>query len=76
MEACATDSSVRFKQRAVIEFLTAEGVPPIEIHRRLEKVYGSGCLDVSNVRRWAKKCLEGEVGSRLMSVTNLEVDDL
>jgi len=26
-------SEVRFKQRAVIEFLTAENVPPIEIHR-------------------------------------------
>ena len=30
MEGC---SDVRFKQRAVIEFLTAEKVPPIEIHR-------------------------------------------
>jgi hypothetical protein len=26
-------SDIRFKQRAVIEFLTAEKVPPIEIHR-------------------------------------------
>jgi len=26
-------SDFRFKQRAVIEFLTAEKVPPIEIHR-------------------------------------------
>jgi len=25
-------SDVQFKQRAVIEFLTAEKVPPIEIH--------------------------------------------
>ena len=56
------NSSVRFKQRAVIEFLTAEGIPPIEIHRRMEKVYGTECLDVSNVRRWSKKCKEGEVG--------------
>jgi len=28
-------SDVRFKQRAVIEFLTAEKVLPIEIHRRM-----------------------------------------
>jgi hypothetical protein len=26
-------SDVQFKQRAVIEFLTVEKVPPIEIHR-------------------------------------------
>jgi len=31
-------SDVRFKQRAVIEFLTAEKVPPIEIHRRMQAV--------------------------------------
>jgi len=29
-------SDVWFKQRAVIEFLTAEKVPPIEIHRRMK----------------------------------------
>ena len=29
-------SDVRFKQRAVIEFLTAEKVPPIEIRRRMQ----------------------------------------
>jgi len=26
-------SEIQFKQRAIIEFLTAEKVPPIEIHR-------------------------------------------
>ena len=38
------------KQRAVIEFLTAEKVPPIEIHRRMQAVYGDQCVDVSTVR--------------------------
>jgi len=33
-------SDVRIKQRAVNEFLTAEKVPPIEIHRRMQAVYG------------------------------------
>jgi hypothetical protein len=28
-------SDALFKQRAVIEFLTVEKVPPIEIHRRI-----------------------------------------
>ena len=41
---------VRFKQRAVIEFLTAEKFPPIEIHRWMPVVYGDQCVDVSTVR--------------------------
>ena len=44
-------SDVRFKQRAVIEFLTAEKVPPIKIYRRMQAVYGDQCVDVSTVRR-------------------------
>jgi hypothetical protein len=32
-------SDVRFKQRAVIEFLAVEKVPPIEIQRRVQAVY-------------------------------------
>ena len=33
-------SDVRLKQHAVIEFLTAGKVPSIEIHRRMQAVYG------------------------------------
>ena len=33
-------SEVRFKQRAVIEFLTAGKVPPFEILKRMQAVYG------------------------------------
>jgi len=44
-------SDVRFKQRAVIEFLTAEKLPPMEIHRRMPAVYGDQCVDVSTVTR-------------------------
>ena len=47
-------SDVRFKQRAVIEFLTAEKVSPIEIHRRMEAIYGDECVDVSTVRHWVR----------------------
>ena len=43
-------SDVRFKQRVVIEFLTAEKVPRTEIHRRMQAVYGDQCVDVSTVR--------------------------
>lgn len=62
MEACTDDSSLHFKQRAVVEFLTAEKVAPIEIHRRLKAVYGNDCIDVSTVRRWANRCANSEPG--------------
>ena len=47
-------SDVRFKQHAVIEFFTAEKVPPIEIHRRMQTIYIDQCDDVSTVRRWVR----------------------
>jgi hypothetical protein len=34
---------VRIKQRAVIEFFPAEGVSPIEVHCRMQVVYGDDC---------------------------------
>ena len=48
-------SDVRFKQRAVIEFLTTEKVSPIEIHSRMQVVYGDQCVGVSTVRRWVRR---------------------
>jgi len=50
----ASSGDVRLKQRAVIEFLTAEGWAPSNIHRRMTAVYGDACVDVSTVRRWAR----------------------
>ena len=56
-------ASLRYKQRAVIEFLTAENVPPIEIHRRLSAAYGEdSVVDVSTVRRWARRSNDSEPG--------------
>ena len=55
-------SDVRFKQRVVIEFLTAEKVPPFEIHRRMRAVYGDQCVDVSTVRCWVMRFKNGELG--------------
>jgi len=48
-------SDVRFKQRAVTEFLTAEKVLPIDIHRRMQAVCGDQCVDVTTVRRWLRR---------------------
>ena len=60
-------SEVRFKQRTVIEFLSAEKVPPIEIHRRMQAIYGDHCVDVSTVRRWVRRFKDGELGQADLS---------
>jgi len=60
-------SGVRFKQLAVIEFLTAEKVPAIEIHRRMQAVYGYQCVDVSTVRHWVRRFKDGELGQADLS---------
>jgi len=60
-------SDVRFKRRAVIEFLTAEKVAPIEIHRRMQAAYGDRCVDVSTVRRWVRRFKDGQLGQADLS---------
>ena len=60
-------SEVRFKQHAVIGFLTAEKVPPIEIQRRMRAVYGGQCVDVSTVRCWVRRFIDGELGQADLS---------
>ena len=52
---------VWFKQHAVIEFLTAEKAPPIEIHRRMQVIYGDQHVDVSTVRCWVRRFKDGEL---------------
>ena len=44
---------IRLKQRAFIEFLTAESCSPVEILSWMKAVYGESCFDVSTVRQWA-----------------------
>jgi len=60
-------SDIQFKQHAVIEFLTAEKVPPIEIHRRMQAIYGDQSADVSTVRRWVRRFKDGELGQADLS---------
>ena len=60
-------SDVRFKQRAVIEFLTKEKFPPIKIRRRMQVVYGDQCVDVSTARRWVRRFKDGELGQADLS---------
>jgi len=67
-------SNVRFKQRAVIEFLTVEKVPPIEIRRRMQAVYGDQCIDVSTARSWVRRFKDGELGQTDLSDKTLKTD--
>jgi len=60
-------SDIWFKQLAVIEFLTVGKVPPIEIHRRMQAVYGDQCGDVSTVRHWVRRFKNGEMGQADLS---------
>ena len=49
----AAPLEIHMKQRAVIEFLVAEGETPVNIHKRLQRVYQDEVLDYSIIRRWA-----------------------
>ena len=42
-------------------------VPPTEIHRRMQAVYGDQCVDVSTVRRWVRQFKDGELGQADLS---------
>ena len=59
----AAPMELRQKQRAVIEFLVAEGESPVNIHRHLQNVYRDNTLDYSNVCRWVRRLKDEQVGS-------------
>ena len=41
---------VRIRQTVTMDFLTVEGSSPIEIQRRLRRVYSEDAIDVRSVR--------------------------
>jgi hypothetical protein len=45
--------------RAVVRFLNAHNVCPIEIYRQLIAEYGEGVMNESNVRKWCRMFNEG-----------------
>ena len=73
MESCYGGMSMRLKQRAVTEFLSAVNVTPAEILRRLQAVYGENTVNRTTVNRWAIKFRECEPG-RANTVENLAVE--
>jgi hypothetical protein len=62
MESCYDDMSMRLKQHAVIEFLSAENVMPIEIHRHLQAAYGENTVNRTTVNHCTVKFRECELG--------------
>ena len=52
MESCG---DVLFKQRAVIEFLTAAKIPPLDIKRHMQAVAEVRFVSVSTGRLWVRQ---------------------
>jgi len=47
------------EQRGVVRFLWAEGVKPVEIHRRMSAHYGESTMSQRKVYEWAKRFKSG-----------------
>lgn len=45
--------------RAVIRFLNAKNVEPVNIHRQLCEIYGENCMSVQQVRFWCREFTNG-----------------
>ncbi|GBM27883.1 hypothetical protein AVEN_256682-1 [Araneus ventricosus] len=71
--------SFRSAQKAVIQFLRAEGEFPSQIYRRMKEVYGRQCLARCTIFRWCQRYEAGRVNIK-DNVTNsaaiLAVDEL
>ena len=71
----ATLSEIRLKQRAVIEFLVAEGETTVDIHKRLQTVYKDKTLDYSNVWRWVHRLMTNSENSESQELGNASLRD-
>ncbi|KAJ4449751.1 hypothetical protein ANN_01155 [Periplaneta americana] len=49
----------KFSQHSVVQFLAAEGVSPIEIHRPMKKMYVDNCMLRARVYEWTKRYQQG-----------------
>ena len=58
----AMDSS-KEAQRAVIQFLSAEGVSGTDIYSRMKNVYGIECMSRTAVCRWCSGFRHGRVST-------------
>ena len=62
MESCYGCMSTRWKQPEVTEFLSPENVTPVEVHCRLQAVYGENTVNRTTVNCWTIKFRECEPG--------------
>ncbi|GBL92143.1 hypothetical protein AVEN_108559-1 [Araneus ventricosus] len=53
--------SFRSAQRAVTQFLRAEGEHALQIYRRMKEVYGEQCLALYTIFRWCQRYAAGRV---------------
>jgi hypothetical protein len=58
MEGC---EEVQFKQHAIVEFLIAEKILPIDVHFHIQAIYGDKCVDESTFRCWVWQFKQAEV---------------
>lgn len=49
----------KWDQRAVIQFLGAEGCQPVVIYHRMQAVYGNACVSKTTVNEWTKQFRQG-----------------
>jgi len=58
MDAPLQDYTIE-KQRGVLRFLWAEGVKPVEIHRRVLAQYGQSTMSQRKVEEWVERFKSG-----------------
>ena len=58
MEAPLQDCTIE-EQRGVVRFLWAEGVKPVEIHRRMLALYGQSTTSQRKVYEWVERFKSG-----------------
>ena len=54
--------STHMRQRAIVEFLTLENIPPIIIYQRIKAVYGDNSIDLRTVHQWADCVTDADIG--------------
>ena len=58
---------ISFASTVIFLFTIDISVPPIEIHRRMQGIYGYQCVDMSTVRHWVRWFKDGELGQADLS---------
>jgi hypothetical protein len=66
---------VQLTQHAIIAFLTAENIHPINIPSCMQAVYGDKCVDVSKVRHWVWQFKQGVGKQVLFLKTKIKIDN-